>query len=143
MADILPYPNPTVKRRQCIATWLRLMAETKIRSADDELTEERLRAYEFELRDLPDERLDLALRRASEKCKFFPKPVEIRDFLVDPEGNARSYQRLCERYERAYIDGTIPKSLPSVLDTQPKVRGHRPSSRQESDVVKRALLEID
>lgn len=117
--EVLPSPND--KRKQCIGGWLRLFAETKIQNAEEELTEQRLRAYEFELREVPTEKLDGMFLRASKVLKFFPKPVELLDFLPDPEAHARAYAALQTRYVQAYLAGGPPKSLPSVLEPAPTV----------------------
>src|SRR5437773_256076 len=95
--NIVNYPDRndlTEKRKRCIGTWLRLFAETKIRRASDELTEEKCRAFEWELRDIPLEHLDSAFARAARTLRFFPVPVEIRDFCADPEAHARAYEKL-------------------------------------------------
>jgi hypothetical protein len=90
--------NLNAKRKQCIGTWLRLLAETKIFQAGDELTEEKARAYEFELRDVPLEQLEHAFNRASRECKYFPKPFEIIELCGDVNAHDRAYQKLLEAY---------------------------------------------
>jgi len=129
MNDITPFqPRPeslSAKRKQCIGTWLRLLAETKILRSGDELTEEKARAYEFELRDVPLEQLVRAFDRASRECKYFPLPLEILELCSDVDAHDRAYEKLKARYEHAYANGYQPPQFQKTSEgetNEPRAR---------------------
>src|SRR5262245_3803046 len=121
MNEVTPFQprtgDPNGRRRQCVGLWLRLWAETKIRNSNDEITEEKCQAYEWDLRDIPIEKLERAFERADRECKYFPKPYEISGFVDLSEQRRTAYEKLKAQLDQAYRQGhPALKSLPSVVD---------------------------
>lgn len=54
-----------------------------------EMSPERLIGYVAALDDLSDEQIALACNRASRECQFFPRPAELRHFVVSRHPQTR------------------------------------------------------
>src|SRR5262249_7691420 len=114
-SNVIPFhqtwDEPNAKRKHAVVSWLTHLRDTKVLAAGEELTEAKLRAYLFELRDVPLEQLQRAFDRASRECKYFPKPFEILELCSDVDAHARACEKLRARYDRAYANGYQPPQL--------------------------------
>lgn len=118
------------KRKQFIATWLRILAETTLQKTGDELTVEKIKSYEIALAKVSDRALVVGLRRCVEECKFFPTAEEIRERCVLPK---EEQEAIYESFTQRVIEAAKSrKHLPSILDedVQRRIAEAMPRSRQ-------------
>ena len=83
----------------------------------EELTMEKIGAYEFALEKVSDAALATGLKRCMQECEFFPTTAEIRERCVVPGAIEAAYERFTQRQ----LSAPKQKLIRSVLD-DPAVR---------------------
>lgn len=112
----------TERDRPQFAEAMHAMAET----FNEPVSEIRAEAYFDALRDLPLERVNAAVRLALRTCRFFPKPVDLRE-LVEGSADQRAdfaWGEVLSQIRRVGYMGTPTFIDPSVAETVRQVWGH-------------------
>ncbi len=101
LAEILPMPN------------------------QQELTEQKLEAYQWALSDISLEPLEWALKRCAKECEFFPSAFEIRERAKDwqPTAERLEDRRRVDITRQAVIEGhTEPKQIVGISEEEARQR---------------------
>lgn len=111
----------TDQDRPHFAEAMHAMAET----FNEPMSDIRAEAYFDALRDLPMGRVNAAVRLALRTCRFFPKPVELRE-LVEGSADQRAdfaWGEVLEQIRRVGYMGSPTFTDPAISDTVCQVWG--------------------
>lgn len=100
---------------RCVAECLAILSEAK---PEREITEHTLTVYAMALDDVEDADLRVATTRALKRCRFFPSPAELRDFIGANKAPAVDVEAVIEQIkglaEWLPTTGTIPPRVDEV-----------------------------